>query len=149
MNTKKQLHQLCLEFLEKRIEVAKGAMDDAQQSANAEEKSSMGDKYETGRAMSQNVRDINAKQLSEALKDITVIKQLNPEKENTTVALGAAVKTTAGNFYISVSIGQLKVNNETWFALSAIAPIAQAILDKKAGDKYTFRGKEETILSVS
>ena len=145
---KKQLHKLCLEFLDKRITVAKGAMDDAQQSANSEEKSSMGDKYETGRAMSQNVRDINAKQLQEALKDITVVKQLNPDKENTIVGLGAAVKTTAGNFYIAVSVGQLKIEKETWFALSAIAPIAQAILNKKAGDKYTFRGKEETVLEV-
>jgi len=148
MEIKKQLHQLCLAFLEKRITIAKNAMDDAQQSANAEEKSSMGDKYETGRAMSQNVRDISAKQLQEALKDSSVVKQLNPEKENAIVALGSAVKTTAGNFYIAVSVGQLKIEKETWFALSAIAPIAQAMLNKKVGDTYTFRGKNETILEV-
>lgn len=147
-NTKQQLYNLCLDALNKRIEAAKTSMEDAQNSANEEGKSSMGDKYETARAMGQIVRDMNAKQLQEALKELSFLQKINPEKVNTTVDVGSAVKTTTGNFYISISIGQLKIENETWFALSAGSPIAQALLNKKAGDSYTFRDKTEQILEV-
>lgn len=145
---KQQLYNLCLDALNKRIEAAKTSMEDAQNSANEEGKSSMGDKYETARAMGQIVRDMNAKQLQEALKELSFLQKINPEKVNTTVDVGSAVKTTAGNFYISISIGQLKLEKETWFALSAGAPISQALLNKKAGDSYTFRDKTEKILEV-
>lgn len=145
---KQQLYNLCLDALNKRIEAAKTSMEDAQNSANEEGKSSMGDKYETARAMGQIVRDMNAKQLQEALKELAFLQKINPEKANTTADIGSAVKTTAGNFFIAISIGQLKHEGETWFALSAAAPIAQALLNKKAGDTYTFRGKTEKIKEV-
>ncbi len=145
---KQQLYNFCLDSLNKRIEAAKTSMEDAQNSANEEGKSSMGDKYETARAMGQIVRDMNAKQLQEAFKELSFLQKINPEKVNTTIDVGCAVKTTAGNFYISISIGQLKIENQTWFALSAGAPIAQALLNKKVGDNYTFRDKTEQILEV-
>lgn len=148
IDTKQQLYSLCLDALNKRIEAAKTSMEDAQNSANEEGKSSMGDKYETARAMGQIVRDMNAKQLQEALKELSFLQKINPEKVNTTIDVGCAVKTTAGNFYISISIGQLKIENQTWFALSAGSPIAQALLNKKAGDSYVFRDKTEKILEV-
>ncbi len=148
IETKQQLYNLCLDALNKRIEAAKTSMEDAQNSANEEGKSSMGDKYETARAMGQIVRDMNAKQLQEALKELSFLQKINPEKINTTIDVGCAVKTTTGNFYISISIGQLKIESETWFALSAGSPIAQALLNKKAGDSYTFRDKTEQILEV-
>lgn len=148
IDTKQQLYNLCLDALNKRIEAAKTSMEDAQNSANEEGKSSMGDKYETARAMGQIVRDMNAKQLQEALKELSFLQKINPEKVNTTIDVGCAVKTTAGNFYISISIGQLKIENQTWFALSAGSPIAQALLNKKAGDSYVFRDKTEKILEV-
>lgn len=145
---KQKLYNACLELLNSRAEAAKYAMEDAQKSANSEEKSSAGDKYETGRAMSQNVRDMNAKQLKEALKDIAALKLIHPENLMDTIKPGSAVKTGAGNFFIAVSVGQLKIDNETWFALSPAAPLAQALLNKKAGDKFAFKGKQEMILEV-
>lgn len=149
VNIKQQLHSACLDALNKRIEAAKYAMEQAQQSANSEEKSSAGDKYETGRAMSHHVRDMNAKQLQEALKDLAALKLINPDALHEKILIGSAVKTSGGNFYITVSAGQLKIENEAWFALSPAAPIAQSLLNKKKGDKFLFKGKEETILEVS
>lgn len=146
---KQQLHAACLEALNKRIEAAKYAMEQAQQSANSEEKSSAGDKYETGRAMSHHVRDMNAKQLQEALKDLAALKLINPEAVHETTMIGSAITTSGGNFYIAVSVGQLKIENEIWFALSPAAPIAQSLLNKKKGDKFLFKGKEETIQQIS
>jgi hypothetical protein len=67
-NLKKDLYTLCVNYAKTRIETAKQAIDDAQQSANEETKSSAGDKYETGREMMQQETDRNQAQLNEANK---------------------------------------------------------------------------------
>jgi hypothetical protein len=149
MEKKKLLYDLCLEALEKRIDIAKTAMDDAQQSANTEEKNTAGDKYETGRAMSQNARELSAKQLNAALNEKEILEKIDPENITEFVALGSMVKTTAGNFFIAVGAGKLVLEDETWYALSHDAPVAQAILNKKPKEKYTFRDKTETVLEVA
>ena len=61
------LHK-CHEFVESRISNARNALDEAQQAANEETKSSAGDKYNTERAMMQIERDKHAAQLVEAQK---------------------------------------------------------------------------------
>ena len=73
---KKHLHERCLAIVQQRMCDAKEAMDGAQQSANQEEKSSAGDKYETGRAMAQIARDQAAQQLDEALKLKNALDQI-------------------------------------------------------------------------
>jgi hypothetical protein len=50
---------------------------DAQNAANSEDKSSAGDKHETGRALSQNTRDLNARILSEIKHDIGIFEFIN------------------------------------------------------------------------
>ncbi len=148
INIKQQLYNLCLEALNTRIEVAKKAMEDAQNSANEEGKSSMGDKYETARAMGQIVRDMNAKQLNEALKELAILKQINPETLQTVIQSGSVAVTTSGNYFIAVSAGMLKTEGKTWVALSPATPLAQVMLNKKAGDAFEFRGKKEKVLEV-
>jgi transcription elongation GreA/GreB family factor len=145
---KQQLYNLCLEALNTRIEVAKKAMEDAQNSANEEGKSSMGDKYETARAMGQIVRDMNAKQLNEALKELTTLKLINPETQQTVIQAGSIVVTSGGNYFIAVSAGMLKVDGKTWVALSPATPLAQVMLNKRVGDTFEFRGKKEAVLEV-
>lgn len=148
INIKQQLYNLCLEALNTRIEVAKKAMEDAQNSANEEGKSSMGDKYETARAMGQIVRDMNAKQLNEALKELAILKLINPETQQTVIQSGSVTVTSSGNYFIAVSAGMLKADGKTWVALSPATPLAQVLLNKKAGDVFEFRGKKEKVLEV-
>lgn len=147
-NLKQQLYTACLEVVNKRAEAAKYAMEEAQASANTEEKSSAGDKYETGRAMSQLARDMNAKQLKEAMKEIAYLEQLKPDIVHTQVLPGACARATSGNYFIAVSAGMLKIGAENWIALSPAAPLAALMLHKKTGDTFNFRDKKETILEV-
>ena len=51
MELRKILYELCCTYADSRIRVAQEAIQQAQQAANMEEKSTAGDKYETGRAM--------------------------------------------------------------------------------------------------
>src|SRR5690242_3063046 len=115
---KQQLLDMCLAAQNQRIDNAQKAMNEAQEAANSEEKSTAGDKYDTSRAMSQNARDMNAKQLDLALKELSALQQININLTLDKVRPGAVIKTTNGNYYIATSLGQLKINNEVYFAVS-------------------------------
>ena len=56
---KQTLIEQCEEFVQQKIDVSEKLMNEAQDSANNETKSSAGDKFETGRAMMHAERDKN------------------------------------------------------------------------------------------
>jgi transcription elongation GreA/GreB family factor len=147
-NLKSELLDHCIKLQQQKVDIARKAMDDAQESANMEEKSSAGDKYETGRAMSQNTRDMNARQLQEALHQMAILHQIKPEKQFNTAELGALVKTTQGNYFLSISLGAFEHRNEKFFAISPLAPVSQAFLGKKKGQSASFQGKKIEILEI-
>ncbi len=145
---KKRLHQLCEEYLNERIMVTKNAMEAAQKSANEETKSSVGDKYETSRAMMQQEKDRNAKQLHEALKVQQVLYETSAEKVCSKVEQGSLVISSTGKYYFCISAGKLVVNGATYFAISMGSPIGMQLRDLKVGDSTVFRGKRMEVLGV-
>lgn len=145
---KQQLLEVCMAFQKQRIDSFRKAMEEAQQAANSEEKSTAGDKYDTSRAMNQNERDMNARHLQEALKDLETLQYIKADVLSKEVRLGSVVKTSKGNYFISISAGQLKLGNEIFFAVSTLAPLGQAMLHKKAGEDFSFREQSMKVLEV-
>jgi transcription elongation GreA/GreB family factor len=134
--------------VEQRIETSKQAMKDAQDSANAEEKSSAGDKYETGRAMAQIERDKAAQQLDEALKLRSILNQINPDVRNTKVALGSLVITESIFFYLAISVGKLNVDDLEVILISPTSPIGQVLLNSKVGAQFIFNKQVHHISEI-
>ena len=145
---KEKIISYLFEIITARINTAKTAMDAAQEAANSEGKSSAGDKYETSRAMGQIDRDMFAKQMDNAQKELSVLEKINFKKTFDTVGLGALVKTTAGYFMLAISIGKLQIEETTFIVISQNSPIGLDLMGKKVGDKFTFLGKENTILTI-
>lgn len=109
-------------------------MDAAQQSANQEEKSSAGDKYETGRAMAQNTRDQAARQLAEAQSLAAALARLpTPAEPQAEARLGTLVYTSAGVYLLGIGLGQVGAGPPGVFALSAAAPVARLLLGCRPG----------------
>lgn len=145
---KKQLYQLCYDYIVNRILTAENAIQGAAESAGDDTKSSAGDKYETGREMMQQEIDRNVKLLEEARRQKAVLEQLNPDLHSDWVINGSLVSTNHGNFYIAISAGQLEVDGRTYFAVSAISPIGSMLLGKKKSDSFEFNHKVFEIRSV-
>ncbi len=145
---KKKLLQSCILILEKRIAVAHEAMQQAQEAANSEEKSSAGDKYETSRAMGQLGRDMNAKQLEEAQRDLAFVNSLSPDRLNDSAQPGSVVVCEEIIYFISLGLGTIEVQDKKVIMLSSNAPVAREIHGKKAGDSFEFRGSKTKILDV-
>jgi hypothetical protein len=145
---KKDLYTLCVNYAKARIETAKQAIDDAQQSASEETKSSAGDKYETGREMMQQETDRNQAQLNEANKLLIALNQINIDSSPSSAAPGSLVITDNGKFYLSISAGALNLNGEGYFAVSPASPIGSKLLGRRTGDEFIVNGKHYKVKEV-
>lgn len=136
---KAQLYQQCRQIIYQKIEELRQEMEQIQQAANLETKSSAGDKYETSRAMLQLEKDRLGGQLAEAVKLKKGLDELVVEKKYKTVQPGSLVATSRGNYFIAVSVGKLVVEGKTYFAISQGAPIGVALKGLKEGDEVIFQ----------
>lgn len=136
------------ELIFQKISVFQKMMNDAQESANNETKSSAGDKFETGRAMMHIERDKNAKQLSEARKLELFLSQIKTDEVFDKVAFGSVVETTLGNYFISIAAGRIIIEGKKYFAISPQAPLAKEMLNKSIGAVINFNNNEVKILNV-
>jgi transcription elongation GreA/GreB family factor len=145
---KEKLYKLCVAYVSKRVNEAKQAVEDANEAGIEETKSSAGDKYETGREMMQQESDRNLTQLNEANKLMVSLNQINYNTTSSTANAGSLVFTDNGKFYIAISAGALKLDNETYFAVSAASPIGQKLMGLKTGDAFSLNGKNYKVESV-
>ncbi|KJD36669.1 3-oxoacyl-ACP synthase [Tamlana sedimentorum] len=145
---KTQLLKHCTASLETRLQSVLAVINDIKQSLQSETKSSAGDKHETGRAMLQLEREKARHQLAEIEKTKQILSKINPESTSKNIGLGSVVFTTKSNYFISISAGEIKVNNDAFYAISASTPIGQLLLGKTSGDKVTFRNLTFEILTV-
>jgi transcription elongation GreA/GreB family factor len=145
---KKKLYNNLVLNAEQRVSDLKAIIQEAQDAANNETKSSAGDKHETGRAMAQlETEKLNA-QLSEALKLTETLTKINPDTTHQIVGLGSLVITNNGNFFIGVSLGKIEHDGEIYFAISAVSPIGQVLVTKKEKDAFSFNNRAYIINKV-
>lgn len=146
---KQQLLEYCKQYAELRIATAKQSMDDAQEAANEESKSSAGDKYETGRAMMQIERDKAAQQLDEAVKLRNVVDQLSVETLHDKVGLGSLVITDSKKIFISIGIGRVTLDANEFFVVAPSSPLGKALIGLKVNDRLTFNKEQLTIMQIA
>jgi transcription elongation GreA/GreB family factor len=146
--SKEKIHQQCLLLLQERLEAAFSAMEEAQESTNGEDKSSAGDKFETSRAMGHIDRNMYAMQAAKAKEEYARLLKMNPKITLNEVMSGALVITNTATIYFAVGIGNIKVDEQVVMVVSPAAPIAQAMMGKKAGDTFSINGKMFEIKTI-
>jgi hypothetical protein len=145
---KKQLHQLCANLIQQRLDAARQAIEASQQAAKDDTKSSAGDKYETGREMMQQETNRNMAQLTEANKLMVALNQISTNGQSATADAGSVVITDNGKFYLSVSAGTINFSGETYFAISPGSPIGLKMKGCKVRDSFSLNGKVYRVLEV-
>lgn len=110
-------------------------------------KSSMGDKYETGREMLQQEINNLQRQLNESLNQLSVIQKISTEPSDK-VQNGALVKTDKGIFYIAASVGEIMSGNQKIMAISVESPLAKAMLGKKSEEEFTINNIHQKIVNI-
>ena len=146
---KQQLYILCGEYLANKEKGIKKLMNDAQDAANEDTKSSAGDKYETGREVMQQEVELNRTRLNELNKFKLALDMIKADQKNDTAIPGALVQTSNGSYYIAISAGQLKQNGNTYYSISIESPIGAKMKGLKAGEQFMLNGRNFVIESIS
>jgi transcription elongation GreA/GreB family factor len=145
---KYSLLEHCKTTVEKRYKKITQTIADIQESLLEEDKSSAGDKHETGRAMLQIDRENAGKQL----REIEIIQKILPKIDINAVSdyarLGSLVYTENATYFISISVGDVLVSKTHYLCVALHSPIGSFLTGKKKGDSFSFNGKTYTIKGV-
>ena len=147
-NIKKQLLNEVIKLLDGKISVLQEAIKSAKESRDADSKSSVGDKYETSRAMMHIEIDKNETQLRNILKQRNEVQKIKTNHLSDNVEFGSAVYTSNGNYFISVALGKIEIDNYAFYSISLVSPIGMLLNTRRVGDDIMFQGKNITIKNI-
>lgn len=146
------MKKLLIEKCKTEIIAKKAAIDQEMEnlkiSLGAEIKSSAGDKYETSREMMNQEKGKLQSQLSVLNQQLETLSKISTNIKHEKVGLGSIVKTSAANYFISISYGKVSDGKEDFFMISAITPLAQQMINKIPGDEITWNGKSFLIQQI-
>ena len=148
MTTKFKIHKAFLNIVDDKILLLQKTLADLKESGTNETKSTAGDKHETALAMLQIEQANKRAQLQDALEQRAALLTVNPENINTKIKSGSLVKTNRGHFYISVALGKLNIEGNTFTAISPQSPLGAILMGKVALDSVTVNGNIFSIESV-
>lgn len=115
--------------------------------SNNDTKSSMGDKYETGREMLQQEINNLQRQLNESLNQQSIVQKISSDPLSK-VQNGALVKTDKGLFYISASAGEIMVDEQKIMTVSAESPLAKAMYGLTENQSFSVNNVTQKIVKV-
>ncbi|MEM1321888.1 MAG: 3-oxoacyl-ACP synthase [Bacteroidota bacterium] len=145
---KAKLLALCQEKIAQRIATIESVLQSIEESRNNETKSSVGDKYETGRAMMQMEEEKNRGQLLQALRAQQILATIDPERISDEVQLGSLVISNKLKYYCAIGLGKLQLGTETIYAVSPDSPIGRLLIGKKADDQVELNQQLIKVVAV-
>lgn len=125
------------------------ALASVTESRDNETKSSVGDKYETGRAMMQLEEEKYRTQLANNLQAQSLLDRIDPDLVRDKVEHGSLVQTDRGWYFLAIGIGKVKLQDKLFFVVSTDSPIGGMLLQKQVGDQIIFQGKKVSVLAIS
>lgn len=143
---KTELIKLINQKLSEKIQTFEKLISETRASNN-DTKSSMGDKYETGREMLQQEINNLQVQLNEVLKQQDFLKTIII-KASDKAEKGAIVKTERGLFFISVSLGELSFEHQKIICISPESPLAKAMNGKQKGEVFSLNNMSQKIVDI-
>ncbi len=137
-----KLHHTCLDQMRVRHSESDERISEAKESLHNETKGSAGDKHETSREMARQELEKVELNHAELVKAVHQLERLNPNQKHGKIQLGSLIKTEDAFYYISISLGEIKVQETSVFCISSNAPIARSLMSLREGDQIAFMGKE-------
>ncbi len=148
LQLKAALFEICKSRIDDQIKSLEQNLRSIEEARNNETKSSVGDKYETGRAMMQIEEDQIKTQLLRNRGSRNQLTRIDPTQETTTVQPGSVVFTDKGKYFISIGLGKVKLANEQFYCISVDSPIGSKLQRQQAGTTIEFNGRSIKIEKV-
>ncbi|MES2387269.1 MAG: hypothetical protein V4543_04665 [Bacteroidota bacterium] len=148
LELKQRLLAECVRMQNTVVDNARKAMNEYQESAMEYDESAEDNMVDSYREEMQNKRDMFARQLEHALEDLAMLHKVAADREQDSALFGSVIITESQKLFISISLGQIKLDNEQFFAISPAAPLFKAMNGVKSGQSFNFRDKQTMILEV-
>ncbi len=144
---KKALFETCLEQVESQISTLEQSLDSIVDARNNETKSSVGDKYETGRAMMQLEEQKIQSQLIHSKNSRQELRTLDLNKKDI-IIMGSLVETSLGVYFLSIGLGKIKVEQDLFYCISSTSPVGKLLLGKKEKEIIEFNNRKIEIFRI-
>lgn len=145
---KQKLFNVCVDFVNKREHTVTEIISSNQKALTSETKSSAGDKHETGRAMLQLEMEKASQQLEGIYTIKTILTKVNLDNNSGFIKLGSLIITNQANYFLAISVGEIKIENKVYYAISPSSPIGSLLLGKRVGEGFIFNGNSIVIDEV-
>lgn len=143
---KEEIFQRAVSFLKERLAQLQEERKAISEGILEDDKSSAGDKFETGREMlTQDLRQVEGQIKSNAalLEELYRIQSIKGIGEK--VREGSLVKIGNDYFLVSVALGKLILPSGEIYLISPASPLAQQILGKGHNESVLFKGKNQPL----
>lgn len=147
--TKAEVLHKILSVLDERITMADKAIAAAKESRDNETKSSVGDKYETGRTIMQMEVEKHRSLRSKNILLKSELEKIDLKQVQKSVSFGSLVKSSHHIYFISAALGQFEINGSKVFCISLASPIGKLLYKKEMKDSFVFQGQTHTITAIS
>jgi hypothetical protein len=135
-------------LIDERIESAQLAIASAKESRDNETKSSVGDKYETGRTIIQFEVEKYQNQYQQSIHQRNIVAKINTQKEFLKTELGAIITTNDKLYFLSIPFGKISIKGSNVFCISPVSPLGKLLINKKLGDEIVFQGETIKIKEI-
>lgn len=147
-NTKLELQQTLILLFNEKIKSLKEQLISLKESRDSDSKSSVGDKYETSRAMAHIEIGKHEQQLINSQHLKAELNKIVASRKSEVVGFGSVIYTNKGNYFMAVAHGKVSVLNQQFYAISLASPIGKALFGKQVGDAIHFNGHDIIVESI-
>ena len=148
MVLKEDLLKQCVLFVNDKLDIIETIMSENRKALEQESKSSAGDKHETGRAMLHLEMEKASQQFAVAQQMKEILHRIHLNSVSKKIKLGSLITTDQGIYFLSISAGQLTVEENIYYAISPSSPIGALLIGKEKGANVVLGSKVIKILRV-
>jgi hypothetical protein len=135
---KEQILQKCKELVDEKLNKLFYALEELNESAEAESKSTAGDKHETGRAMIQIEQEKIGKQIQEWENQKLLLHKIDVCKDTDRISIGTLIETDRELFFLAINLGKIKLEEHDVMVISVQSTLGSLMTKHHKNDKITF-----------
>ncbi len=148
MNFKQKVYQYYLSALNDKIIALQNALQELNDSAKNETKSTAGDKHETALAMLQIEQENTRVKIKEATEQKIQFERINILLESSEIIKGSLIKTNKGYFFLSVALGKSVIDDKPIIAISPQSPLGAKLIGLHEKEKAEINGISYIVESI-
>ncbi len=143
---KKKIVEFCVQSLENSAQSIRNAIDEIIQiAADYEGDHDMFDPFKDDMMKK---KDIQVEKLYKFQEDIKLMHKVDPKRLCEQVEFGAVVITDKQKMFISVAMGKVTIENETYYVISTQVPVYKAMQGLKKGETFTINNNQFKIIDL-